>query len=364
MSKEIAKDIGLAFVAKLPDLIRDHDTDSLIEFTKPTRVEPIVLLDDKVVNLSYTPDILQSLTNIFAGYYLQAVALSVNVGNVNVIGLLDRLNPNRDFNRNAAGSVINSSLRTAFESAEAYEHGLPVPGQPIGLEHFGIESDRISSSKDSIKLAMDVNNLSTGKLLEVEIESEGKKATFPIALRVIPTSAPSDGIVHLLSLGRKDKSVKERWHAWRSGQIEFIRDFVFAQDLIDDHKKGLIKDTTGLFEDSLKRRSKNFLSTVLSGNVSVATASNIIVITESTKKAIERNIGGRIKDFKTREAIFKTTYTMLLVVVDPEWEAVTIYHRSIETPTEVSASDMKNPKKGNDITDILKAYQLGNSPSL
>lgn len=92
---------ALNLVSKLPDLLRSARSDSLVEFTKPTRVEPIVLMDDRVVNLSFTPDIMQSLTSIFSGYYLQAVALSVNVGRVDVIDLLDRVNPNRSLDDNA-----------------------------------------------------------------------------------------------------------------------------------------------------------------------------------------------------------------------------------------------------------------------
>jgi hypothetical protein len=90
------------------------------------------------------------------------------------------------------------------------------------------------------------------------------------------------------------------------------------------------------------------------------------VIAEATRKELERTIGGRLKDFRTREKLFKETYAMLLVVVDPDWEQVTIYHRSIEQATQLSAGDLKsaNRSKGPDVGEILKAYQLGTSPSI
>lgn len=379
---------ALDFASRVPDLLRVAKSNSLIEYTKPTRVEPIVLMDDRVVGLSFTNDIMQSLTSIFSGYYLQAVALSVNVGRVDVIKLLDKLNPNRSLDDNLVQGMTNfGNLRTAFESIDSYAYGLPVPGEAIGLEHFGLEADSLYDAAtkakkgddkgttggkggnefgDSIKLAMDASNLSVGKLLEVEISDGDKKAVFPIAVRLIVTTAPSKGIIHTLSLGSTDKSFKARWHGWRSGQLEFIRDLVLAQDLVDAHKEGLLKDTSGIYSESLKRRNKNVLSAILSGNPSVATASNIVVMADSTRKELERNIGGRLQDFRTREKVFKNTYSMLMVVVDPEWETVTIYHRSIETPTELSAGDMKalNKGKGPDVAEILKAYTMGHSPSL
>lgn len=390
-----ATQTALSLVAKLPDLLRSAKSDSLIEFTKPTRVEPIVLMDDRVVNLSFIQDVMQSLTSIFSGYYLQAVALSVNVGQIDVVKLLDKVNPDRSLDDNVVNGVLNLGLRADMNSMALYEHALPVPGEAVGLEHFGLEAsiwdalrqekqtsgggridDRkhelrtngstVSSQKDAVKAAQEVTNLSVGKLLEVEVSSENHKASFPIAVRLVATAAPPSAIVHTLSLGQGDRSVKERWHAWRAGQLSFIRDLVLCQDLIDAHKEGLIKDTSGIYSQSLKRRRKNNLSAIFSGQPSVATASNIVVISDQTRKELERNIHGRLKDFRTREKVFKATYTMLLVVIDPDWESVTIYHRSLEQPTELSASDMKHQSsgKGPDISEILKAYTMGQAPSI
>lgn len=380
MSRDSVETV-LALVGKLPDLLRSARSDSLVEFTKPARVEPIVLMDDRVVNLSFTHDIMQSLTSIFSGYYLQAVALSVNVGRVDVIDLLDRVNPNRSLDDNLVKGVTNLGMRAGFESAESYRYSLPIPGEAIGLEHFGLENvydavdqdtgdvsqtGLIKSTGDSIKVAQEMSNLSVGKLLEVEIESDGHKAVFPVSVRLIATAAPPKGVIHTLSLGQRNTSVKDRWHAWRSGQLEFVRDLVLCQDLIDAHKQGLLKDSSGIYSASIKRRRTNRLSAILSGQPSVATASNIVVIADQTRKELEREIGGRLSHFRTREKMFKETYAMLMVVVDPEWENVTIYHRSIETPTELSAGDLKfaNKSKGPDVAEIMKAYQMGNSPSI
>lgn len=379
---------ALSLANKLPDVLRSAKSDSLVEYTQPTRVEPVVLMDDKVTHLPYIGDVLQSLSSIFSGYYLQAVALSVNVGNVDVIKLLDKLNPNRNLSENALNGALQAGIRAyGTASAEAYQFQLPVPGQPVGLENFGMEAsvyelfdkkqqaegddkksgrNGLSSADEAIKMAKEVNNLSVGKLLEVEVESNGQKAVFPISVRLIATAAPSNGIVHTLSVGSKDNSVKERFHAWRAGQLEFIRDLVMCQDLIDAHKEALLKDRSGIYASTRTRRNKNRLSALLSGSPSVATASNLIVIDDSTRKDLERNIGGRLKDFRTREKIFKNTYAMLLVVINQDWDQVTIYHRSIDTPTELSTGELKssNKGKGPDVAEILKAYQLGNSPSI
>lgn len=367
---------ALNLASKIPDVLRASRSQSLVEYTQPTRVEPIVLLDDKLISSPYVGDVLQSLSSVFAGYYLQAVALSVNVGNVDVIKLLDKLNPNRSLDDNIIQGVTNGVMRSklGLESSESYAHQLPVPGQAIGLEHFGMEAvereakeqGAMLSSSDAMKVAREVTNLSVGKLLEVQVESNGQKAVFPVSVRLITTAAPGAGIVHTLSVGSKNNSVKERYHAWRAGQLEFVRDLVMCQDLIDEHKDALLKDTSGIYTNSIKRRNKNGLSAILSGSPSVATASNLIVMDSSTAKDLERSIGGRLKDFRTREKIFKNTYSMIMVVINQDWDQVSFYHRGIDMPTELSVNEIKatNRNSGPDVSEILKAYQLGNSPSL
>ncbi len=358
---------ALELVGKLPELARAAKGGSLIEYTQATRVEPIVLMDEKVSNLSMMPDVMQTLTSIFAGYYLQAVALSVNVGSVNVLSLLDSLNPDRD----PWFSGAEAAKGWAMEQLSSYEYGLPLPGEAVGLEHFGIESKSESkyskdavTNKDSLQVVRTPSNLAVGKLIEVNIESNGQKATFPISIRMIPVMAKSVDMVRTMSIGSTDISFMGRIHAWRSGQIEFVKDLILCQDLITDHKKGLIKDDGGIYTQTMKRKNKNRLSALFSKTISVSTASNILIISESTKKELERQINGKLKHFKTREKMFSDTYTMLLVVIDPDWEGITIYHRSIETETEVTASDMKQMgKKDVDVGEILKAYTLGNAPS-
>lgn len=375
MLKEITTGIDMA--GKLADTMRAAKSDSLIEYTQPARVEPIVLMDQKVVGLPYTGDVMQSLTSLFSGYYLQAVALSVNVGRVDVIKLLDKLNPKRNPMDNLANNQYItdgvSKVVGSLESAQSYAFKLPVPGETVSIEGFSFEAAEDDSSSGHLsgqamrsqQLLQEMTNLSVGKLLEVEVEDGGKRAVFPISVRMIVSGIGPKELVHTLSQGSKNTGMKERYHLWRSGQLEFMRDLVMCQDLIESHKNTLLKDSSGIYEEIRRRRRGNKLSAIFSAQPSVATASNIIVMSKESAKNLEREIGGRLKDFRTREKIFKETYTMIMVVIDPDWDHVTFYHRSIELPTELSVKELQatNKSKGPDVAEILKAYQMGNSPS-
>ena len=83
----------------------------------------------------------------------------------------------------------------------------------------------------------------------------------------------------------------------------------------------------------------------LSKDLSVGTASNIIVISDSTRKELEFQVGGKLSDFNVRSKIFSETYMMLMFVVDAQYEHVTIYHRGLNMSTDMSLKEIKVPIK-------------------
>jgi hypothetical protein len=220
------------------------------------------------------------------------------------------------------------------------------------------------STKDMTKMVTDVTNLAVGKVVEVSISENDQTARIPVTIRLRVTSMPSNVLTETLAVGGVDVTAKSRWKAWRAGELRFWGDIILAQDRIDAHREAIRKDSSGYYAAVQKRADKNLAAEVLGSGPSVGTASSIIVITEQTRKDLERKIGGRLSDYKTRQNIFINTYSMLMCVVDPDYETVTIYHRGIEMPTELSAKYIQASNKGNgpDVAEVLKAYQLGSAP--
>ena len=360
-------EIGLNLIRKIQDLWRGSRSDSLLDYTRAARVEPIVVIDSSILFHAMLPDLMQSLQSMFAGIYMQAIAISTTVGKIEVHRHLDRLNPSRkplDSAVDAAGWIL---------AAENYQIGLPSPSKRVALESIdgilGYDPKVESSSgfgRDSAKELKEVTNLSVGKMLMVEITDGLHKATIPVSIRLKASSLPAEGLVHILNNEKKDNSVKERYHAWRAGEIEGIRDFVFCRDLIMAHRKKLMSDKEGLYSKMLAKRRANQLSTIVSANPSLATASNMVIVSSATIKELEKEISGRFSDYKTREKLLENTTIFIVAVVDTGYDRVTIYSLGTPDTTEISAQDLKAANKGSgpDVSDILKAYQVGNSPSL
>lgn len=398
----------LTFVANMASkVISGQKVDSLSSFTKTTRVEPIALVDKTLVHQSWMYDVMSVANSIFTGYYLQAVALSATaINGVSAMRVLDTLNPTRDV-ADAANTFIVDTLNNgpSLLSFEAYRYGLPMPGEAFGLEAFGdkykdayndplaaarryndarqeeraAEEDEANDKSQShgvqkmtigdnktLSSVSEAVNLSVGRLFEVNIQQGSNSFKIPVSIRLISTVVDANILAHILGDGGQNKSFKERYHAWRAGQLEFIRDIVFMQDLIDQHKQLLAKDESGTYAEIMKRRRNNGMAAQLSGNPSIGTASNIVVISKRTAQNVERMENGRFSDPKFRTRMFKNTYMLILFVIDEDMERVTIYHRDIALPTQLSIKELKVSSKGTgpDVMEIMKAYQMGSAARL
>jgi hypothetical protein len=276
--------------------------------------------------------------------------------------------------RREAKAMVDAAIKAKIEAT--YPKDTPEQRMKRALEDAEIkkfvedqyakipENNSSMATKDISKMVTDVANLAVGKVIEVTITENDQTARIPVTIRMRVTSMPSPVLVETLAVGGVDVTAGSRWKAWRAGELGFWSDIVLAQDRIDAHRNAVRKDKSGFYNAVYSRANKNLSAEILGAGPSVGTASAIIVITEQTRKDLERQIGGRLNDYKVRQNIFINTFSMLMCVVDPEWENVTIYHRGIEMPTELSMKYLASSSKGTgpDVAEIMKAYQLGSAP--
>lgn len=348
------KDVAHIFNQIRNNVTNYYTTQSLPQITKLSRVEPLTIVSRDCSNLDIMPDVLNSLTNIFTSHYLRAISILTKVNDVEVVRLLDKLNPDRD----SAGfllaeSLANESYRTL--ALENYKHSLPMRGVAV------LEADRSSS------IVTENANLSVGKEVEVDLgfkteNGEQKSVKLPINIRLAARIATNPTIRSLLAKNHNDTSMFERIHDVRSGRIEFVRDFVFCQDLIDEQKRMAISDDSGTVQEIMRRVANSKKFGVLTKNPSLATAANIYVITEEMAREVEAKLGGKMSNIKTREKMFENSYAMVVTVIDREYEEVHFYVRDVSAGMSLTFKELKAFSKGNkgpDIADMLKAFQMG-----
>ena len=336
---------------------------SLVDVARVARVEPITMVDADIINVDCLPDLMQSLHSMFSGYYLQAVAMMGTIGGISVAQKLAPLNPNR-----ALGFEAMYIDAKRIKENTQFKHRLPLTAhkRETALEDNETSKLPLSVGDKAIESVKEAANLSVGKMYNVTLREGPVTATIPISIRLMTNIIPTRMMVDLFTYRDGfDMDMKERYHAWKSGRLEFVRDLILCNDLIDKRRKAAVKDSKGILSMINNRATGNAVAAFANSSASVATASNIAVVSTETLDQIELAINGKIDSKKTRDAIFENTNLMLLAVVDKGWQRCSIYTRGIDGYTDVAWRDLKISSKdgGSQVTDILKAYMLGTAPN-
>ena len=382
------------YTEKAIDIKENYDRNlgniSLAKISAVSRVEPLCIVDSDCIHLEYISDVLNSLQSIFSGYYLQAVSLIGTVSGVQVARELDKLNPNRDpsvsdffkATRDVTGipykldqqsykwSLPTKSIQTSLEANAGYDKFLQQTKLTKKEEEDAIKDaanrDRPATSEKEFLALNELANLSVGRLLNVTISKNGQALSVPIAIRLMVNELRASTIVKMFGDGALDRSFTERYYKWKSGRISFFNDLILCRDLIKEHKKALMEDKDEVFTEIHSRANKNLLAGLVSKQPSMATSSNLYVISENTAAAIKRSSGFDITNFNQRQKLFQETYAIVLVVIDREYQRINFYHDNIRLPTSVGVRDIRNANKdsGPSIMDILAAYKQGQTPTL
>jgi len=375
---EVIRNIVVTYKGTVGDPI------SLADISKIARIEPITLISSNLSGTKELYEILHGVLNIYAAYYLQAVhILSAQLSDVRILKILDKTNPDRDL------KTLLTSGYTAYESLGSHSQNV----KTLSLEDCKFKLPMLDSDKQSVSmesifdgvdeyadnvLTSSMSKLDTfeklgaavGKVIELKfnVRNEDSKAvdtvTIPIVVKLDNMVIPSEVIDRVITSNTDEITLGSRFKDAISGRISFIKDFLFTSDLIKAQKKTMIKDPTGYYTQMLKRVNNSRLYSALSGNISLAGISSIVVLSGEDEQEVQKLIGGKLSNQKTREIVFNNTSAMMIVVVDKEWERVSIYVRDIDGFSQNSFSDFKGmaSRDGNNIGDVLKAFQL-NSPA-
>lgn len=364
---------------RLPDLIRSMGSESLVEFTQSTTISPKAIVDSSLQSNPNISAILKMCNILVGSYTLMALSIMLRHDNVAIAEILDSVNPNRNVNESlarSAGTLLsglnddawggyamprfdvekNAMTLTSTPYLEKLNAGLNAinPKADPSIDVYDKEIPSMALHKDVMNTLYNAGNLGTGTMIDVVFESRDRKVSVPVMINVEVNYLSSMGCVDILSHMEKDISLKQRWWEWKNGLITTF-EFATAIDLVDQHAATLRRDTTGLYAEIRNRKKKNTVAGFLGGlaalkgglnngrpnGLSVATASNILIIDDNTRKMLEQNIGGLLDDPMVRGRLFANSYAMMIIVVDPTWETVNIYIRGHAQKSEYRINDVK-----------------------
>ena len=228
--------------------------------------------------------------------------------------------------------------------------------------------DVITTSSDDVR--KDINalqNLAVGKLLNVSISRDKATATVSLMLKPTLVGLKSVSLVAIASVSKQPKTFSERWNAfWNRETINTFWDYLFCRDLVEARARNLVEDTTGYYEEVLKRNKSNKTAALLTGEFSVGTVANTWIISSHTATRIETAIGARLdKNKRDRDKFMEESGCMTLIVYNPDYQRVFIYNHGLEEVSEISMNYLE--KKVNDKNfdmDVFKLLSQGSAPIL
>lgn len=364
---------------------------SIADVSKIARVEPITLVSSDLAGIKDLYHVMHGILNIYAAYYLQAVSiLSAELIDIRILKILDKTNPDRDLKTflaagyhalEEAGVQIDGNFRENLRtmSLEDCQFGLPMlksdkeNGLNIASESFINENDTHALSTSISKLeTFEKVGYAVGKVLNVNFKLDSlendrenaREVSMPVVIRLDTMILPNDIIRSLTTANAEEITIGSRFKDALAGRISFIKDFILASDLIKSQKKSMIKDPTGYYSNMLKRINNSRIYSALSGNISLAGVSSVMIISEEDEAEIQRKIGGKLTNKSTREMVFNNTSMMMIVVISQSWERVSIYVRDIDGFSQNSFNDFRQMNDNDSsISDVLKAFQLNQAPS-
>lgn len=369
---------------------------SLADITKIARVEPITLISSSLTGTKDLYTILHGVLNIYTGYYLQAVSiLATQIYDARILKILDKTNPDRDLKTflttgNLAfesvtpsyGAIKTLALEDAKFKLPMMKSGGKIAIESMQLDDFGVSDDnshhRDGLSASELKIdSFEKLGLTVGKVVLVSFSRPAPNAndrkgdakrdeySIPVIIKLDTMVTSSEVITSIATANADEITFGSRFMDAIRGRISFIKDFLLCSDLIRAQKKTMIKDVNGFYAQLLKRVNNSKVYSALSGNVSMAGISAIYVMSEQDEADIQRKIGGKLTNKTTRDIVFDNTSAMMLVVIDNEWERVSIYVRDIDGFSQNSFDSFKNStdKQNSALMDYMKAFSMNTPPS-
>lgn len=330
---------------------------SLLDFIRVGQVTPMVIVDSDIRHNPTTKDILHVLSTLFTAYYMQALVYEDLIDDVRITQRLEKFNP-------AQSKPLFKSI--GLESLGGYGLG---PTTKAGLEAYdkgrtGGGSD-VFTKENTAELYED-RSLAVGKTITIKLHDRaGNPRPTPVTIRLVPMTMDSSALLSAYSLGSRWNTESERKHRVNQGELHWFWDYWLKRDLIREHQRALVNDKSGVYAALSDRRSSKLVSAIVNGEQSVAAAAAMSIVSAKTAKELERRLGGKLSNYKTREQLFESTGLMLMVVFDPNFEQMTFYYSGTPDASQLSVSEVKSSGKKQDVNvmELINTFMNKGAPS-
>jgi len=352
---------------------------SMLELIADTIVEPTIIVSKDLRESESIDDVINVNVNMFSSFYMQAFNFAVGLGNQDPMVTLSLLSSGRlkysteDDVLSLDGEVVKLNSDVSF---------LPIKKETISLEAdekgWSTKTTK-NEKKTSAKFSKDdVLPLTLTKTIELTIDttntvdtshasnkvktSEGKitRIVIPITIRANIIYTDFDNILNMVAPNGSGTSFYERFLEWRSGGIEFWRDLVFAQDLIEKYQDNKIKDHDDLIKLMNDRKYDSNAKLMKEGTKGKGAYHATIIINKDQLDRLNQSLGAKVS--KDPEKLFNATSTIIFTTIDEDYDRANFFVKDIGSRSDVKLKTLKKNKGGDDDLNGIFKSLLSNKP--
>jgi len=358
----------------------DRTGSSLFQYTRKSTVNSRVFIDSTLQGEDVLNPLMLNIMNLYAGLIMTAVNLNQYVSSTRTIRDSLSVVATEDFKVKFADEIMGevfAGCKLPSTMAADSSGGIPRTPEQLGSTIADIwMKDKKEDDKDpdgrkassSAVATKDDTPLPSGRIIQVELESDNTgKFKVNILLQLHPIYVPTEVSQQFIAINFRP-SLKQRWLQMTSGEISFFTDFLLGNDLRRKRLDALRKDRTGVLSDMIDTKENAVsgmwlkLAQITPDRQNIA---NSILIYERRNfdKACS-NSSINFKSFSSRQKFFMGTMSMMVAVVDTNYNKVDMYYNGIPMPSTFTFDQLKKNAKteSTDILAMMKNYAQGMSP--
>lgn len=366
------------------DYVSDASNVSLSSFIKSSYITSRVYIDGTIAQEPITTDILRASHMLYCSYIMNAFAMNQYIASAKT--LKDGITAKDYLSIVATESLMDyDSIVEALEAEDEYisikktslekiakvyknekdkNKALNERNEELEKEKTG---QRISVSERDISAD---NKLPAGRLLELRLQNpEGKETvTLNLLVQMFPYIVGSGLISQFVTKDYVPNFLK-RLIQWKVGEISFWKDLVANMDIIHKRSELIVRDSSGVVKEELKRQSKNrsrlFKNFKDSKQKYRNLANAVLILDKDTVDRVYSESGLNLNNPSDRNRYFTTSFTMMIIVVDTMHNLADFYINGIDVHGTYTFDQLHSRAKkdgGIDLMDFIKAMGRSQLP--
>jgi len=303
-------------------------TGSLSQSAAKTLISPMVLVENTLLHQDYMNDLMTVINLRDIHDALSHLAQQGQVNGIKISDLVDSINPRRAGFLSYAGAEAfgqNPGRHIDYDRLAGFE-AIATPGREKARGNEGV----ITVNGKQVSELSEYRPLAVGRTVDASVSINGTTLTFPLTFRQTPVPVDAQSLQIIFEAARPEDGFFARVMMLRTGEIT-RPEFLTGTDEINRQFNIRKNDLSGYYREAKDRESKNIQAALRTGQASVNTMANTIIMTADTARNIELELGVRF-DSNGISKIRKSVLANTIVIVDDSSGLFTFYYSGNNMP--------------------------------